>query len=136
MRRRLTDEEREIKSGAGVRLWRYWPFLALFIALFFASLNAPALERCTGVWLQGGGRGGSAFRALIAYPCSPYLLRGPMLDWLLFFAMWVPIPFAIRNRQWLKRHRAYWGGVRARDKERRVEKRAQKALAEEASKQP
>ncbi len=65
-------------------------------------------------------------RLALAYPCSPYLLRGSWSEWLLFAALWAPIPFAVLNFFWVKRHEAYWDQIRQREKEKRAEKRRQK----------
>jgi hypothetical protein len=99
------------------------------------------LERCVGrfedpkwepqEWvhlaLHGTGRDAVLVQSLLAYPCSPYLLRGSVGEMLLFAAMLLPVPFAVLNWFWLKRHRVYWDQVRARENEKRAEKRAQKA---------
>jgi hypothetical protein len=84
------------------------------------------LERCAGKFAEGHGRIGAWVRAALAYPCSPLLLRGPWTEWLLFGAMWLPLPFAILSWSWFKRHEAYWDSIRQREKERRAEKRGRK----------
>ena len=107
--RRLTVEEREIRSGRGIPLRRWWHFPVLFIALSAASIDTGFLHRCTG-WrqiLEHGGRGGAIVRMLLTYPCSPYLLTGSKLEWLLFVALYLPLPFAFFNLNWIKRHQAY-----------------------------
>ena len=90
-------------------------------------------EACLGAALDGRGRGNAAIRLAAIGPCSPYLLRGAPLEWLLFTAMWAPLPFAILNWRWAKRHKAYWAGVRAHEQARRAEKRAERAAREVAS---
>jgi hypothetical protein len=100
--------------------------LIIFIAVVIASLDFSMFERCTGKPLDGGGRSGVWARAALAYPCSPFLLRGGASDWLLFAALWLPVPFAVVNWFWLKRHQAYWDRIREREKERRAEKASRK----------
>jgi hypothetical protein len=64
-------------------------------------------------------------RIVLAFPCSPFLLRGSTTERLLLAAMWLPIPFAVLNWRWIRRHSDYWDGIRQREKERRAEKRIQ-----------
>jgi hypothetical protein len=124
--RRLTDEERETRSGRGIGAKRLWPVALVVVAIFIVALDIPTLERCAGRLADGRGRAGAAVRAVLAYPCSPFLLRGSWGEWLLFAALWVPIPFAVLNWFWAKRHEAYWDIIRLREKKRRAEKRAKK----------
>lgn len=139
--RHLTDEEREIRSSAGISIRRWWPFAAIYLWPFVTSFDSAMLERCVGrfedvsghgpEWvnlaLHGSGRDAVLVQTVLAYPCSPFLLRGSLSEFLLFAAMLLPIPFAILNLFWLKRHRAYWDQIRSRDKKRRAEKRARKS---------
>ena len=62
-------------------------------------------------------------RVLLSYPCSPYLLTGSRLEWLLFAGLYLPLPFLYLNGRWMKRHKAYWDGVREREKELRRQKK-------------
>ena len=109
---------------------RWWPIAAFLLAIMIAQADLTMLERCTGRWLEGGGRAGAAVRLVLAYPCSPFLLRDSALEWLLFAGMWLPFPFAVLNWRWFKRHEAYWDRTRQREKERREKKRARKAPGE------
>lgn len=127
MRSRLTNQEREIRSGAGIPIKRWLPFAAIYLWPFVTSLDTSMLERCAGRFADGSGRAGAWERVLLTYPCSPYLMRGSWAELLLFAALWLPIPFAILNLFWLKRHRAYWGRIQQREKERRTEKREHKS---------
>lgn len=124
--KRLTEEEREIRSGRGISLKRWWPFAAVFLAVLIAGFNI-SLQSCVGE-LPHGSRG---IRALVyvalTYSCSPILLRGSWDGWLLFAAMWLPMPFGVLNLFWWRRHKAYWNRIRQREKELRAEKRASKA---------
>lgn len=83
--------------------------------------------------MPGGGRGGAAVRMLLAYPCSPYLLTGPWLEWLLFAGLYLPLPFLYLNRRWMKRHTAYWDGVREREKELRRQKQPRRSQPTDGS---
>lgn len=118
---RLTDEERSFrKIGAGIPFGRWWPLSTVVIAVMLASFTVPDLYmNCTGRAVEGGGKGGALIRMALAVPCSPYLLREGFWGWTLFLAMWGPLPFAVVNWFWQKRHRAYWDRVRARERERR-----------------
>lgn len=118
---RLTDEERQFrKSGNGLPFSRWWPGLALFIAVGFANLTPHLFTRCVGAPLDGSGRAAALVRSVLALPCSPVLLSGDYRDWLLFIALWIPVPFGIVNWRWAKRNRTYW----LREYARREAKRA------------
>ena len=101
----------------------------LIVAWFIACGMEYFLERCVGVELPLGRRDYVGFirRFSAAAVCSPRLLGDSPLHWALLVGMWGPVPFAVANWLWLKRHKAYWSGVRAREKARRAEKRASKA---------
>ena len=133
-RRRLTDEEREIRSGAGIPFARVWPVLVILITWCIAAVDYDMFERCLGYRPDPPPRRGSVVAIPLAGICSPFLLRGLPVEWLLFASMWVPVPFAIRNWFWRRQHKAYWDRIRLREKERRAERRAEKARAKEASK--
>ncbi|MBA4763741.1 hypothetical protein [Sphingomonas sp.] len=122
---RLTDEERSFrKIGAGVPFGRFWHFPAILIALILAGSTVPDLYlNCTGNPIDGGRKAGAAIRMALTYPCSPYLLREGLWGWLLFAGLWLPIPFALINLFWQRRHRAFWDRVRARERERRRQRR-------------
>lgn len=129
--RRLTNEEREIRTGRGIPLNRWWPFAVVVLAMFVSSLDFPMLESCAGRFANGGGRAGAAVRLLLAYPCSPHLLSRSWGERLLFVAMWGAVPFVLVNLLWVRRHGKYWEPIRQRERQRRAEKRAQKpTLAE------
>jgi len=122
MRRRLTNEEREIRSGRGIPLHRWWPLPFMFLILMLISFDHPLFQRCLGISLDGRGRGGAIVGMVAAAPCSVFLLRGSPFEWILFAALWAPVPFAIRNHRWMKRHREYWDEARLREAQRRAEK--------------
>lgn len=122
---RLTDEERSFrKIGAGVPFSRWWPILIVWIAVTLAASVIPDLfVTCIGHPMDGRGKALAAIRALLSIPCSPHLLRYGPWGWALFAGMWAPVPFAVVNWRWQKRHRAFWNKVRARENERRRLKR-------------
>jgi hypothetical protein len=132
-RRRLTDEEREIRRSAGIPFARWWPVPVVFVALVFAAMNSLIVETCLRDVPNLRFGPAALARMATAGVCSPVLLRGQPADWLLFVCIWAPIPFAIRNWFWGKRHRAYWHRIRARENERRAERRAQKATRQDES---
>src|SRR5690348_3731383 len=129
VRRHLTDEEREIRSGRGIPFGRWWPIAVLVIGASVAAGDYPALERCIGKPISvSGSHGGGVIHAVLAYFCTPIFLRGSWTDRIIVTAMWVPIPFAVLNWFWMKRHKAYWDRIRQREKERRAEKRAARSI--------
>jgi hypothetical protein len=125
--RRLTDEEREIRSGRGISLKRWWPIVAVVIAALIASLDT-SLQSCIGEYEYRRKSIRTIIQLALTYPCSPILLRGSWGEWLLFAAMWVPIPFGVLNWFWWKRHKAYWDRKRQRERELRAEKRSRKIV--------
>jgi hypothetical protein len=133
MRRRLTDEERDIRSGAGIPFARWWPVLVLIITWSIAAVDYDMFERCLGYRPHPHTSRGSLVALPLAGLCSPFLLRGSPAEWLLFAGMWVPVPFAIRNWFWRKRHKAYWDRIRLREKERRADRKAETARAKDVS---
>jgi len=123
MRQRLTPEEREIRSSRGIAFRRWWPLPVILIAWTIASGMEHLLEACMGFDLPAPRRRdyiGLLVRMGAAVPCSPRLLGGSLWHWALFVGMWGPVPFAAANFFWAKRHKAYWDGVRAREKAKRA----------------
>jgi hypothetical protein len=137
MRRRLTNEEREIRGGRGIPFGRWWPILMFLVAMIIiSSSNLDLFERCLGDPLDGQGKGWAAARMLATIPCSVFLLRGGALEWLLFAGLWGAVPIAILNYRWVKRHELYWDKVRLREAQRRAEKRSQRNVVDAASSPP
>ncbi|HUO94561.1 MAG TPA: hypothetical protein VMU22_16665 [Rhizomicrobium sp.] len=124
MRRQLTDEEREIRKSRGIPIGRLWPFALMLAADLVISFDTRLFVKCTGNPLYG--RGGGEIRPFAAIFCSPYYLHDSLFHLLMFVSLWGPIPFAIFQILWMKRHEAYWDTVRAREKIKRAEKRASK----------
>lgn len=104
--------------------------------IVIASSNLGVFERCLGNPLDGQGRGAASVRMLATIPCSVFLLRGRALEWLLFACLWGPVPIAIRNYRWAKRHESYWDKVRLREAQRRAEKRSRRKEAGAVSSPP
>ena len=132
-RPRLTAEEREIRSGRGIPFSRWWPILAIFVLWIVASANPRVFEACLGHTLEGRGRAVALARLAAIGPCSPYLFRGPPVDWLLFLVKWAPVPYALLNWRWARRHKAYWDVIRARERVKGEEKRARRTAQEASS---
>jgi hypothetical protein len=108
----------------------------MLLAWFIVSSMEHFLEGCIGFDIPAPQRRdyvGFVLRLGAAVPCSPRLLGGPLMHWVLFVGMWGPVPFAVTNFFWTKRHAAYWDDVRAREKAKRAEKRAAKAVQAAAS---
>lgn len=131
-----TDEERRFrKISAGVPFGRFWHFPAILLASILAGSTVPDLYlNCTGYAIEVENKLGAAIRMALVYPCSPYLLREGLWEWLLFAALWLPIPFALINLRWQRRHRAFWDRVRARERERRRQRREERRKLADADK--
>lgn len=127
MARKLTPDERSIRAGRGIPITRFWPAAVILLGLALAAADAPFILACTGKPLVGNGAAAGAVHLATAAVCSPLLLRGSPPEWLLFAAIWAPLPLALLNWRWAKRHEAYWDGVRARERARRGEARARRA---------
>lgn len=109
----------------------------IFVAMIIiSSSDLPLFERCLGNPLDGDGKGWAATRMLATIPCSVFLLRGGAVEWLLFAGLWAPIPIAIRNYRWAKRHELYWDKVRLRETRRRAGKRSRRNVDDAASSPP
>jgi hypothetical protein len=123
--RRLTTSEREIRSSRGVWITRLWPFALMLLAAITMSVDSELFQQCVGRPLDGGGgRIGALIRLVFAIPCSPYYLHGSVFHKFIFGSLWGPIPFAVLQILWIRRHGAYWDRIRAREKIRRAERRA------------
>jgi hypothetical protein len=121
-RRKLTDEERHFrKIGTGIPFSRWWPVLAIVLALIVLGTPQLFLD-CVGLPLDSHGRRIAALKMLLLYPCSPFLLRGGLTDWLSFALLWMPLPFAVVNWRWAARQRRYWNKVRRREAQLRKAK--------------
>lgn len=99
----------------------------MLLALMVISSDLDLLHRCTGHAFPARGRMAAAVRIVAAIPCSRYYLDGPLFHYIVFGALWMPIPFAVRQILWMRRHKAYWDIVRAREKAKRAEKRIPEA---------
>jgi hypothetical protein len=102
----------------------------MLIATIVMSVDDQMFLRCVGRTLAGGGRGGSLIRMVAAVPCSPYYLSGQPIHYLVFAGLWAPIPFAVMQVLWMRRHKMYWDGVRAREKVKRAERRTGMPMSE------
>lgn len=129
MRRRLTKEECEIRRGRGTPFSRWWPLAVMLLAVGLISQDLSLFKRCLGNPIEVSGRGGAAVRMLAAVPCSAFLLRGSPWDLLLIAGLWLPLPFAVVNRRWQRRHKEYWDKVRFREAQRRSDTRSSRTRA-------
>ena len=120
VRSKLPDEERHFRRmGAGIPFSRWWPALAILLSPIVVMVSTNVVFECTGLALEGSGRGKAAVEMLLIYPCSPFLLRDGVTGWLWLALLWMPLPFAVVNWRWAARHRRYWDAVRLREAERR-----------------
>jgi len=136
---RLSNSEREIRSSRGISLARFWPFAAIFLLLLVMSFDHSALQRCP-AWPEGlGTRGSNRYVALIEMVmtliCSPWYVTGPVHA-LIFAGLPISGVFAVLNIFWMRRHKAYWDVVRAREKVKRAEKKAAAAQRPDAEPDP
>ena len=123
-RRKLSDEERHFRRvGSGIPFSRWWPALAILLAAIVVAASTNVVLECTGLALEGRGRGKAAVEMLLIYPCSPFLLRDGVTGWFWFALLWMPLPFAVVNWRWAGRQRGYWNEVRLREAERRKARR-------------
>lgn len=135
MKRRLRHEERSFrKAGAGVPIGLYWPYLVMFAGVAGATFDPFLMRRCIGIGAPDFLSGKAALVELgPGAICSPLLVTGGIGEWALFAAIWLPVPFLLRNRGWIRRHDAYWKAVREREnvarRARRARKRAERAEA-------
>jgi len=125
--RRLSRDEREIRKSAGIHVGRLWPFLVMLVADLVVSADGQLFQRCVGSALDGRGRGPALIRAILAMPCGLSHPDGTLVFWAPFALFWLAVPFAVRETLWMRRHRAYWDRVRAKQKLRRAEKKALRA---------
>jgi hypothetical protein len=135
MRRRLTKEEREIRRGSGIPFSRWWPVVPIFLAILVISTERQLFIDCIGNPIDGRSRFAAVVRAVAGVGCSPLLLRGSPADWLVLTALWIPVPFAVRNWRWAKRSKAYWDPIRQRQNERRKQLRAERRAAKSEEKE-
>ncbi len=135
MRRRLTDEEREIRNSRGLSLRRVLPVIVLFFGPALMAMDHGMFERCLGhpVNSSSHGRGAAIARMVIAIPCTPYYPDGSLGRWLVVAGLLGALLFAVPQLFWIRRHKRYWDRIRARETERRAEKRAKKVAAKQSA---
>ncbi len=122
---RLTADEREIKSSRGIPIWRFWPFAVMALVSLILNTDGNLFQRCVGDPLYGRDRVHSFLRMILGVPCEIYTFRGGSLFEHLSVAMFfASIPFCVMHILWMRRHKTYWDGIRAREKLKRAEKRA------------
>ena len=130
--RRLSDDERTIRSSRGIPIGRLLPFIVPVIVLLVMSADQRFLERCLGHRVEVLPYAGSGWARLVAAIfCSPYYLRDFSAHWVGITVFAISVAFAIPQIFWLKRHKAYWDSVRQKEKLKRAEKRVKKQADQE-----
>jgi len=125
--KRLSASEQEIRSSRGIPIWRFWPFAVMLLVPLALSVDGDLFLRCVGNSLYGSGRIAALVRMTVAIPCSLY--TGSVIERLAVGTFFAVIPFAVLQVFWMRRHKAYWDTVRAREKLKRAEKRTGNADA-------
>jgi hypothetical protein len=100
----------------------------LFIAILIAiPIFAPNLiEQCVGRPIEPPrGKAGIIYIA-IEIGCSPLLLFGSSTDVTLFILLLCAIFILTVAWLWIRKHQAYWDVIRAKENERRRQKRLEK----------
>jgi len=107
----------------------------MLIALMVISFDDHLFVRCVGRQLPYRGRA-AAVRMALAIPCSVRYLRGSPGQLVALACLWLPVPFAVLQILWMRRHGAYWAAVRERERARRAEKRAAAGAAIKGGDEP
>jgi len=105
------------------------PGCLVIVLLCFLPLLAPDLiERCIGHTPEvPGSKGAAAVYSALATLCSPLLFLGHGREILIGMALVALLIATWRTRRWIKEHQAHWDVIRAKERERRAEKRRLKA---------
>jgi hypothetical protein len=103
------------------------PFLLFLSAMTAIGVFAPDLvERCVGQPIEKPrGKAGILYVAL-ELACSPLLALGATSDLVLFGLLLCTLASMYWARLWTRKHQAHWDIVRAKEKERRKQKRLEK----------
>jgi hypothetical protein len=126
-------------DSRGTPLAVHLPGILAIALLGFLPMLAPDLiERCIGHTPDiPGSKGAAAAYSALATICSPLLFTGPARELLLGLALVALIIASLWARHWIKQHQAHWDVIRARERERRAEKRrARLAATEEEQAEP
>lgn len=104
--------------------------LAIALLCFLPLLTPDLIERCSGLLLPEAprGKGAAAVYIVLGTLCSPLLFMGPGKEILLGLTLAALIIASLWARHWIKQHQAHWDVIRARERERRAEKRRLKQL--------
>ena len=108
----------------------------MLIALMVISFDDHLFVRCVGRQLPYRGPAAAAVRMALAIPCSVQYLRGSPGQLAALAFLWLPVPFAVLQILWMRRHGAYWTAVRERERARRAEKRAAAVAATMETNEP
>jgi len=126
MMKRLSASDREMHRSRGIALARFWPFAIMLVAIIIVSTDDQMLQQCAGFEVSDRGKLFALVRMILAIPCSFYYVQGTLFNRLLLAAFWLPIPFAIAQLIWFRRHEEYWAPIRARENAHARERRASK----------
>lgn len=125
-------------DSRGTPLAVHLPGILIIALLCFLPMLAPDLiERCIGHTPNvPSSKGAATVLSAIATLCSPLLFTGPTRDLLLGLTLTTLIIAALWARKWIKEHQAHWDIIRAKERERRAEKRRAKALEKKEREPP
>lgn len=97
--------------------------LTLVLLACLPVLVPDLMERCVGRTLDPPrGKAGVVYMAVEA-ACSPLLFFGPGREIALGLTLVALLIAVWWSRRWIKAHQAHWNVIRARERERRAEKR-------------
>jgi hypothetical protein len=97
--------------------------LALILLAILPLLAPDLLQRCIGRTIEPPrGKAGILYLA-IETACAPLLFLGPGKEILLAITLVALLLASLWARRWTKAHQAHWDVIRAREHERRAEKR-------------
>jgi hypothetical protein len=98
--------------------------LTIAMLCFLPMLAPDLIERCIGHSLEvPRGKGAAAVHSALATLCSPWLFIGPGQDLLIGVTLVALIIASLWAQRWIATHQAHWDVIRAKERERRAEKR-------------
>jgi hypothetical protein len=103
------------------------PELLFFGIMVAIAVFAPSLiEQCVGRPIEPPRGKAGAVYMLIELVCSPLLLFGSATDILLFVLLLSSLFAMGLAWLWIRKHQAYWDVIRAKEREKRRQKRLEK----------
>jgi hypothetical protein len=104
--------------------------LAIALLCFLPMLAPDLVGRCIGHTPDvPGSKDAAAVYSALATLCSPLLFVGSGRELLLGLTLVALIIASLWARRWIKAHQAHWDVIRAKERERRAEKRRLKQAA-------